>query len=373
MTVHELAAEFGCSVRTVYRDINHVQEHMDAPLVCDRDEGDGGEGRWRLLDGWKSSSQPAEFDPSELLSLMAATRLLEPLKDTAYGEGLETLRKKVRDRLPAAAVRFVEADGATLSATLGSHFDARRHASTIEVLRRSIRERRTVEMRYRSLHSGKETLRRLDPYRLWFSEGVLYVVGGCHVHGKQPRTFAVDRVRNAVTLRDRFEIPQDFRWDDYVGRSFRVFHGEPRRVTIEFGPSLAPVMRERRWHASQTTEEAADGSVRVTLEVAGLFEVAHWILGFGAEARAIAPAELVETVRRELDRARARYGSGAGKGAKSGAVPPPGSPAPARGDGRVRGEARPAAPRGRAPRRPPPARAPRRSRSRRSPRRRSRG
>ena len=41
------------------------------------------------------------------------------------------------------------------------------------------------------------------------------------------------------------------------------------------------------------------------------FEVTQWFLGFGAHARAVSPAALVEGVRREIDQMRASY---AGRG-----------------------------------------------------------
>ena len=304
MTVKELAEEFDCHPRTVYRDLEALQANLGAPLVCDKDEDDDSAasphaGRWSLAGARRSTA--IEFTPSELLALTAAGRLLAPLADTPYGAGLKTLQAKVRGRLPATAAAFVEED-ADFAARVGARADFRRHAATIELLRRAIREKRTVKMRYTSLHSGgKESTRKLDPYRLWFQDGSLYVVGGCHVHGREARTFAVDRIRDAQALEARFQVPESFRWDDYVKDSFRLFRGETSEVVIDFAPPIAPLIRERVWHESQAIQERKGGGVRLTMRVAGLPEVTQWILSFGAGAKAVAPPALVEMVRSEIE------------------------------------------------------------------------
>src|SRR5438105_442084 len=192
--------------RPVYRDIAALQGQLGATLVCDKDDGEVGTGRWKMMEGSRFRT-PVEFTPSELLSLLAAMSLMQPLLETPYGAGLKTLQGKVRGRLSDSAIHFLEEDAA-LAVAAGARSDFRRHAATIDVLRRGIREKRTIKMRYTSLHGGaKETRRKLDPYKLWYAEGVLYVVGGCHVHGKEARTFAVDRVRDASVTEAKFALP----------------------------------------------------------------------------------------------------------------------------------------------------------------------
>ncbi len=361
MTVHELAAEFECAVRTVYRDLEHLQEHFETPLIEE-------DGRWRVQK--ESTYQPTtnvEFTPSELLSLLAAGRILAPLQGTAYGEGLASLQAKVRARLTPSAIKFIEADGATLAATADAPLDYRRYTDTIEKLKRAIREHKTVEIRYLSLHSRTDGDRKVDPYRLWFSEGLMYLVGGCHRNAGATRTFAVDRVRDVRMQKEGFEIPPDFRWEEYVRTSFKVFHGEARRVTIDFTPAIAPVIRERRWHASQTLTEIAGGGIRLKMEVAGLFEVTQFILRFGADARAVDPPELVEAIAREVEKLAAVYAVAfavARTAVKpAGGSPPPAPRARAPSGAPARAASRPATPRAPAPRPPPRAPGPRRKRS----------
>jgi len=70
---------------------------------------------------------------------------------------------------------------------------------------------------------------------------------------------------------------------------------------------VAEHIRTRHVHPSQRNEPRDDGSVRVTLELGDLTEVAAWVLGFGSLAQVVEPASLRAQVRGELERALARY------------------------------------------------------------------
>ena len=305
LTVGELAAEFNCTPRTVYRDLAALQERLGQPVVCDR-TGEADTTRWRLMDGARYRAN-LEVTPAELVALMAASRMMAPLAGTPYGAGLASLIAKMKSRLAEPASRAAIADAETLVAGNGSGRDFARFAAIIGALRSAIRERRTVEMTYASLSQRAETVRKLDPYRLWWTEGTLYVVGACHVHGLRPRTFAIQRIRKLRVREERFEVAGDFQWEAYVRDSFRVFRGEPTRVVVHFSAAVAPRIRDRSWHRSQELVELPGGEVGLAMKVAGLEEVTAWILGFGADARVVEPPELARAVRQHAEGIRARY------------------------------------------------------------------
>ena len=307
-TVVELAEEFNCSIRTIYRDFTAIESWLGAPVVSSGGD-DAHRTRWRLMDGAKY--RPAiEFAPSELLSLLAASELLSPLAATPWGAGLASLQTKLKGRLPPDSVKRIETESKELAAAPRAHPDLRKHAGEVETLLRAMRRHETVEMLYHSLSAGKTTLRKLDPYRLWYVDATLYVVGACHVHDHEPRTFAVDRIRKVNTTGERFTIPKDFGWEAYTRDSFRLFRGgDPVEVTIDFSPAIAPVIRERRVHDSQKISDLPGGGVRLTMRVAGLFEVSQWVLGFGAQAKVVGPRELVTQVSDEIARMAKSYAS----------------------------------------------------------------
>jgi predicted DNA-binding transcriptional regulator YafY len=161
-------------------------------------------------------------------------------------------------------------------------------------------------MRYRTGRTGRERARDLDPYRVWYRAGALYVVGHDH-HSGEVRTFAVGRIQSIDPTARRFRVPESFDFDAYVGSAFGVIPEPPVPVRIRFDRSWAHWVAERTWHPTQKLERRRDGGLELSMEVGGAAEVRSWVLSFGAGAEVLEPKSLRDDVRRELAKAAARY------------------------------------------------------------------
>jgi proteasome accessory factor B len=90
--------------------------------------------------------------------------------------------------------------------------------------------------------------------------------------------------------------------------SWDVIADQPvEAVTVRFSSAVARRVAETTWHASQRLEWHDDGSLTWRGRVAGTHEIRIWILGWGADAEVLAPAELRRSVAEELARATAAY------------------------------------------------------------------
>ena len=136
------------------------------------------------------------------------------------------------------------------------------------------------------------------------------MVANSHVGKNEIRTFLLDRMRDTeCAATERFDLPPDFKIDDYFQGQFGIFRGlEPHRVVIDFDAKVAEFVRTRRVHPSQELTPLAGGGVRMMMMIGDLTELATWILGFGETARVIEPPDLVERVTKELVGALALYG-----------------------------------------------------------------
>lgn len=70
-------------------------------------------------------------------------------------------------------------------------------------------------------------------------------------------------------------------------------------VAVEFDKSAKQLIKEKIWHPSQEIRDNSDGSIRATFKVAGITEIKHWILGFGAKATVLEPPTLKEEISKE--------------------------------------------------------------------------
>ena len=176
---------------------------------------------------------------------------------------------------------------------------------TVDRILEAALNQRRLSMRYHSVSSGTEKTYRIDPYRLVYAQGGLYLWAYVPAYDAL-RTFAVQRIRHVTPLNESFDIAEELD-RRAMSDSLGVHEGPTAHVEVEFAPQVAPFVVERIWHPSQTVTQRSDGSVIVALEVCVDTALTTWILGYGASARVLEPAHLADEIAAELSRARARY------------------------------------------------------------------
>ena len=72
-------------------------------------------------------------------------------------------------------------------------------------------------------------------------------------------------------------------------------------MVVHFAADVAGYIREKTWHQSQTIDAQEDGSIIFKATVAGINEIKHWIMGWGAAAKVLAPESLKKEIAAEAD------------------------------------------------------------------------
>lgn len=297
----DLAEELECVRRTVYRDLEALML-VGFPVTSEKRDG---RVYYAFVETFRLGDVP--FTPDEILSLAFGEDLLRTLEGTVFHDSIRSALGKIRSALGPQVSEFLAQLGESFRVLPGPHENYAAMRDTIRVLNEAVLERRTVRMRYRTGGStGREKARDLDPYRVWYRAGALYVVGHDHLSG-EVRTFAVGRIRALAATERRFRVPESFDFDARVGASFGVINEPPMRVRIRFDRRWADWVAERTWHATQTLTRQRGGALELTMDVGGAAEVRSWVLSFGSGAEVLEPASLRADVQRELTRAAARY------------------------------------------------------------------
>jgi proteasome accessory factor B len=78
-------------------------------------------------------------------------------------------------------------------------------------------------------------------------------------------------------------------------------------VVIRFKAGAADRLREREWHESQEMRPLPDGGLELRLRLGALAEIERWVLGWGAAAEVVAPAELRARVRATVQALASTY------------------------------------------------------------------
>jgi len=285
-TLAQLAGELAVTKRTVQRDIE-VLSVAGFPVTS---ETRNGTVFWHFMEGFHAEA-PIALTLTEQMALYFIRGLFKPLQGTPIYESLETAMQKIGLQLPAQSFRFLRGLDQGISVSSFGLKDYSHSKEVIEALTRAVFNKFTVRILHHSAQYERAIERDVDPYRLWYVNNGLYLVG--HDHRKNAlRVFAVERIESVKRTNRRFETPPDFNFEEFKQSAFNMVWGEPQEVKIRFSPSQAPYIRERTWHPSQKIESESDGSIILTLKVGDLGEVKRWLIGFGAEAAVLEPEEL---------------------------------------------------------------------------------
>ena len=188
----DLAAYFEISVRTVYRDIAHLQG-SGLPI-----EGEAGVG-YLLRPGFDLPAMTFTFEQLDALAM--GLSFVEVAGDTALSEAAQEVRAKLQASLPEPEKRKLE------NAPLFASRRDGRAAPSMKVIRRAIRERNILRLCYADA-DGSLSDRKVRPLAIWaFTEGWLFA-GWCELR-KDFRAFRLDRIVALEDTGERFADKPD--------------------------------------------------------------------------------------------------------------------------------------------------------------------
>jgi predicted DNA-binding transcriptional regulator YafY len=302
VTIDDLAKRTNVTTRTIRRDLEALQT-AGFPLY---DEVIDGKRYWTLEAKAFRRLDETGFTLAELSALYFSRTLVECLAATPFRQDVASAFDKLAGALTPGMRQFldrlplvIQAKGA--SPRPGGGRAEREHIARL--LDATLNHRRTA-VTYFSMSSGREKDYLVEPYRLLYSPGGMYLLAFVPEYA-EVRTFSVERIRKVSLLEERFtpsEMP-----DDAFAHSIGVNEGTPEHIEIVFEPRIAPYVRERQWHASQKQAERTDGTLVLALDVCNDWALRSWILSFGPLARVLSPAALAAQIKDEIDRTRERY------------------------------------------------------------------
>lgn len=289
----ELAEELGCTKRTVYRDLDALQAGGFPIATETRDN----RSYWTVLNAGRQQV-PMAFSTAELMALYFGKEMLQTYRGTVFYDAIASLISKIKATLPPGYIDFLDRIQNRVGTGPAPRKDYTPFGPMITDLNTAILDEKKIDLVYFSMSMQTESRRTIHPYRLRHVEDTLYLIGYCELR-KQVRTFAVDRIKNVSITDEDFQVPGDFDLQGFLQDSFGIFQGPPETVKIRFSPKVAGYIRERTWHKSQQLSDAGDGGgVIFTATVAGIEEISHWVLRWGAEAQVLAPPALRRIVGR---------------------------------------------------------------------------
>jgi predicted DNA-binding transcriptional regulator YafY len=302
ITVAKLAALRNVHVRTIRRDVDALGR-AGFPLY---DEKVNGSTMWKLRGRPFHRLEDTGLSVMELCALYFSRTMMDTLAGTPLLDDAERAFAKIEGALPRGCRKFLDQLPRTLKAKSGGRkkHDVRRLR---EILARALDAtllHRRAAMRYASASSRRTKDYVVEPQRIAYADGGIYLLAWVPQYA-QMRTFAAERIETFAVLDELFE-PRPLPIDAF-GDSLGVNTGTPERIALEFDADVAPFVREREWHKSQTIEDRADGGILLTLDVCNDRALKMWILGFGPAVRVASPISLAQEIFEAATETRRRY------------------------------------------------------------------
>ncbi len=297
VAVSEIARLTGMTTRTVYRDLNALDEELGVPVF------QAGRGHYGI--DRKFFLPPLRLSVPEAIVLFLASRLIARWSDQ-YDAAVVSAFTKLADALPQPIARHVTA---TMLA-VGSHDLNEPFTRSFSAVARGWAEGRVVEIVY-DPGTGAEKRTRVHPYFLEPDAALrsVYLIGHDEPAAAM-RTYKVERIQSATLTQDRYEIPADFDPDAWLANSWGIWSSDSTpavRVRLRFESSVAHRVREAVWHRSQELTELPKGRLELAVTVNGIVEIQPWIMSWGGAVEVLEPEALREAVASSARLAAERY------------------------------------------------------------------
>ncbi len=274
----DIAHKFEVSPRTIYRDIAALSE-MGVPVVSLLGEG------YQLGEGYYLP--PLIFTPAEASALFLGARMLALQAAGQLPRDAEMALNKLAQILPAPTRAQIEKLTQIIQFMLPEQrFNL--EDPRLEVLLEAIHERRVIWLRYHSYSRDEISEREVEPHTLSYYNGSWYINGYCRLR-QDRRGFRLERIESLKLLRQTFS-PRQSHPDDAPQITVRV----------RFDAQIVRWVRERQHYSYQAEEPVAGSDDRIMLyRVHDTRELKSWLLGWGAVAEILEPAELRAAIRAE--------------------------------------------------------------------------
>ncbi len=293
----DLAAHFEITERTVYRDIAALGE-AGVPI-----SGEAGVG-YCLMKGYQLP--PVMFTADEATSLFVGGELVKHFTDASLLAPMVSALNKLRAVLPRDRQDHIERlTKQTLVYGRAERPDSPEAGAQHWLLpvQQGVVLRRVLRIDYRGRGQEMDTSRDVEPLGVVFYGGAWYLVAWCRLR-QDYRHFRIDRIRRLELLSEVFAVREGFSLARHMKES------APRQEAMPVRIWFADRARDRAQRESRATlieGQPRDGGAEFLLYTWSFEWLAGWLLSFGGDAEALAPAKLRQLVRAGADRIARRH------------------------------------------------------------------
>lgn len=299
----DLQRELEVSRATLKRDLAHLRERLNAPIVYDRDAG--GYRYDRQAIGPRFQLPGVWFSADECFALLTMHQLLQDLDPGGIlARHVKPLIERLRMLLGSGQA---SAEQMLKRVKLLPAQRRRVPPKWFELVGRALIDRRRLQIDYFTRSRNERGRREISPQRLVHYRGNWYLDAWCH-KSEGVRMFALDSIEDARLLEARARDVSLKEVDEQTARGYGIYRGTDLHwATLAFSADAARWVRAEIWHERQQGRDLPDGRYELKIPYADSRELEMDILRHGENVEVLAPAELRRRIAARLAQAARRY------------------------------------------------------------------
>jgi predicted DNA-binding transcriptional regulator YafY len=295
----QLMAELGgVSFATLKRDIEHLRDRMNAPVVYDRQEGG-----YRLDPAQQALGTQYElpglwFSAEEIHALLTMQHLLANLDAGGLlGPHIAPLMKRLGKVMDAGKHSGAELARRIKVQTVGARPV---HLPHFQAVGSALLRRNRLRIAYHARTTDQGSEREVSPQRLIHYRDNWYLDAWCHLR-QGLRSFSVDAINQVqVEAKAAIDVPE-VELDAVLGSGYGIFAGKQVQWAIlRFSPERARWVAAETWHPQQEGRFDADGCYLLRLPYADPRELVMDVMRHVPDVDVLAPPELRDDVAQRL-------------------------------------------------------------------------
>ncbi len=293
-------SEIASALEVDERQVRRYRDHLElASIRIDADRGKYGGYKLlndRLMLGLNVSTQ-------EQSSLQLVERYLNDSKHIAAKDvsSLVTKISIVSNYKNSEQVEFCN----HMAKEIVSNIDLSTERKKFLDIHAAVLSRKKIKIDYTSLNSGRLT-RIVRPYETLQYKQDLYFIGFCELKG-EIRDFKISRVHSYEVLNETFARDKSYDPEKSMENCFGIHKGDEYNLKLKIMHPMSQIIKEKIWVNNQEITEFEDKSIIFKARMRGIAEIKTWILGMGSSVIVLEPNEIVDEIKKEINKIRKIY------------------------------------------------------------------
>ncbi|MDD5328655.1 MAG: YafY family protein [Sulfuricella sp.] len=283
--------ELEISRATFKRDIEHLRDRLNAPIVWDRNAG--GYRFGQPVAGSKYELPGLWFNASEIHALLTMQHLLRNLGPGLLSPHVDPLLTRLKVLLESAEIPVDSVEKRIRILRVNARAYEPEHFAPIAT---AVLQRKKLEIGYYTRSRDETQHRVLSPQRLTHYRDNWYLDAWCHLRNGI-RSFSLDAIRRVRPINEPAQDVSERELDETLGAGYGIFSGkEVRWAELRFTPQRARWVSREAWHPEQKSHYDDAGRYVLNVPYSDDRELVMDILKFGPEVEVLAPAALRQRV-----------------------------------------------------------------------------